>query len=325
MGATVFAAGLLVFVVQLRPDYLHPTELGTDVATYLAAGQRVIDGHRIYELMPGDRPLHIWPPYWTAALVGPPTIAVLWAPIAAWLPPVVSMFAWWIAVLVSTAVVYLRTILKGPPLVILAAGLLSMSVVITGLSGNVNGLLIAGLSAVWFLARDRASTRANVAIGIIIAIAGAIKLSPLYFGLWLLSQRRWIAALACAAAGCVILLLTLIVAGLDSIRAYFDLAASTASGGVTPLSIGGILQSIGLPHAVVVAAPLGTAAVTALLAFLTRRRPALAFSIVAIGSTFAVPVVRIESLSMLLVALIPWTGPAGRASPAQSASSGSTS
>jgi len=46
-----------------------------------------------------------------------------------------------------------------------------------------------------------------------------------------------------------------------------------------------------------------------------RRHAKTAFSVVAVGATLAVPVVRFETLSLLLVALIPWTNTARYKSP----------
>jgi hypothetical protein len=170
-----------------------------------------------------------------------------------------------------------------------------------------NGLLIGGLCAMWFVSQRLPTTRRDVAIGFVIALATALKFGPAIFGLWLLAMGRWRAAATTAVAGAAIALVTVIVAGPDILPTYLRLAADTATGGVTPYSAGGILQGLGLPHAVVVAAPVLVAVICGALAFVLRRHPAAAFSIVAIGVTFALPVVRFESLSFLFVALVPWT------------------
>ena len=308
MFVLLFTTFALVLFVQLRPDYLHPTEVGTDVSTYLAAGQRLVAGHDIYSLRPGDRPVPIWPEFWTVPLVGPPTIAVLWAPLAI-LPPLLAIWAWWLATFAATAAVFVWTVVRGHLLVVVAAGLLSFSTIITGVSGNVNGLLIGALAAVWLLSQGPRSTGRDVAIGVLVAIATSVKIGPALFGLWLLALGRWRAAAAAAAAGAVIALLTLVAAGPEIVPTYLRLAADTATRGVTPLSAGGMLQSLGLPQAIVVAAPVAVALITAAIAVAVRRHPRAAFSVIAIGATFAVPVVRFESLSVLLLALIPWTHP----------------
>ena len=301
----VFAAFALVWIVRLRPDYLQPTQLGTDVATYFAAGQRLLAGHDLYALVPGDRPLPIWPPYWTVPLVGPPTTAVIWAPLAL-LPPFVVMAGWWFFVLLTTAAVFTWTVIRGTTLVAILAACLSLSTIITALSGNVNGLLIGAFVVVWYLADKPATTRRDIAIGILIALATAVKIGPVVFGIWLLAIGRWRAAAATIAAGLVIAGVTLVAAGPGIVAEYLKVAADTANGGVTSLSVGGLLQALGLPNSVVAAAPLGVVALAGALAVLLRRHRRRAFSIVAVGATFAVPVIRFETLSMLLVALAPW-------------------
>lgn len=315
MFVLVFTAFALVLFVQLRPDYLHPTELGTDVSTYLAAGQRLVAGHEIYTMSPGDRPVPIWPPFWTVPLVGPPTIAVLWALPAAILPPFVAIFAWWLAAFAATAAIYVWTIVRGHLLVVVAAGILSFSTIITGLTGNVNGLLIGALAAVWFLSQGPPTTRRDLAIGILVAIAASIKIGPALFGIWLLALGRWHAGAAAIGAGAVIALLTVIVAGPDVVPTYLRIAADTASGGVTPYSAGGILEGLGLPRTIVVLAPAGVAVICGALAVALRHNPRAAFSVVAVGATFAVPVVRFETLSVLVLALLPWTVVRPRADP----------
>jgi alpha-1,2-mannosyltransferase len=316
MFTLVFTAFALVLIVSLRPDYVHPTELGTDVATYFAAGQRLLAGHEIYALSPGDRPVPIWPPFWTVPLVGPPTIAVIWAPLVALVPPIVSIYGWWLAAFLVTTAVFVWTVLRGHVLVAVAAAALSFATIITGLTGNMNGLLIGALCAMWFVSQRSPTTRRDVAIGFVVALAAALKFGPAIFGLWLLAMGRWRAAAAAAVAGVAIALVTVIVAGPDIVPTYLSLAADTATGGVTPYSAGGILQGLGLPHGVVVAAPVLVAVICGALAFVLRRHPAVVFSIVAIGVTFALPVVRFESLSFLFVALIPWTR--GRRAPGSS-------
>ncbi len=306
MFVLVFSAFALVLFVQLRPDYLHPTEIGTDVGTYFAAGQRLVTGHEIYTLSPGDRPVPIWPEFWTVPLVGPPTIAVLWALPAAIFPPIIAIYVWWLAAFAATAAIYVWTIVRGHLLVVIAAGILSFSTIITALSGNVNGLLIGGLAAVWFLTQEPPTTRRDVAIGFLVALATAVKIGPALFGIWLLAMGRWRAAAAAVVAGIAIALVTLVVAGPDIIPTYLRLAADTANR-VTSFSAGGILQGLGLPQAIVVLAPAAVAVICGALAIALRRNPRAAFSIVAVGAAFAVPVVRFETLSVLLLVLIPWT------------------
>src|SRR3954451_3473833 len=54
----------------------------TDATTYLAAGERLNAGHDLYKLGPGDRPVLEIPGLYSAPLLSPPPIAVMWRPIA---------------------------------------------------------------------------------------------------------------------------------------------------------------------------------------------------------------------------------------------------
>ncbi|HTC85514.1 MAG TPA: glycosyltransferase family 87 protein [Candidatus Acidoferrum sp.] len=311
----VFTAIALAWIVRLRPDYLQPTQLGTDVGTYFAAGQRLLAGHDLYTLAPGDRPVPIWPPYWSVPLVGPPTTGVLWAPLAALLPPVLAIYAWWGAAFVATATVFVWLVVRGQAFVVIGAGLLSLSTIITALTGNVNGLLIGGFVAIWILAQGPPSTRRDVAIGIVIALATALKIGPAVFGIWLIATRRWRAVVATIVTGIIIGAVTILAAGPGVIGEYLRIASDTADAGVTSLSAGGILQSLGAPDALVKAAPLEVVALAGVIALGFRKHQGVAFSIVAVGATFAVPVVRFETLSMLLVAMAPWVRPRDGISP----------
>ena len=301
----VLTALALAWIVQLRPDYVQPTQLGTDVGTYFAAGQRLLAGHDLYALAPGDRPVPIWPPFWSVPLVGPPTTAVIWAPIAA-LMPFFAMSGWWFVSFMTTSAVYVWTVIRGTTLVAILAACLSLSTIITALTGNVNGLLIGAFFLIWVLAGKPATTRRDVSIGLLVALGTALKIGPIVFGVWLLAIGRWRAAVAAVVAGLVIATVTILAAGPGIVSEYLHVAADTANGGVTSLSVGGILQAFGLPDSVVVAAPLVVLALAGILALVLRKHRGVAFSIVAVGATFAVPVVRFETFSMLLVALAPW-------------------
>src|SRR5688572_26142730 len=91
-ASVALAVGTLLAIVALRfPFGLIPG----DAFTYLAAGERLNAGHILYGLSPGDRPIHVEPPYWTVPLVTPPIIGVVWRPPAAFIgEPAIGV--WWL-------------------------------------------------------------------------------------------------------------------------------------------------------------------------------------------------------------------------------------
>ena len=59
-----------------------PTRPGSDAWNYLAAGERLNAGHPLYALSAGRPTVPLAPPYWSVPLLAPPPIAVLWRPLA---------------------------------------------------------------------------------------------------------------------------------------------------------------------------------------------------------------------------------------------------
>ena len=86
---------LLQTVLWLRPDLLNPAQIGTDGSNYYAAGERLNAGHQLYQLQAGDRPVanSDQPNPWSAPLLSPPPIAVVWR-VLALLPGDLSKYLW---------------------------------------------------------------------------------------------------------------------------------------------------------------------------------------------------------------------------------------
>lgn len=142
--------------------------LGQDANTYLAAGERLNVGHTLYgPLLLGDRPVLLGPPYWTAPLVSPPLIAVLWRPFAFPL----GLAGWMFVDAVAVIGVAAYALLKRLPLLVLVA---SMGIGLQVAAGNVGGFLAGGLLILW-TKRDRPW------VGALLAVMIAIKLLPVTF------------------------------------------------------------------------------------------------------------------------------------------------
>jgi hypothetical protein len=136
-----------------------------DATTYLAAGERLNLGHSLYgPLLPGDRAVLLGPPYWTAPLVSPPLIAVLWRPVANELGLAVWMALDAAAILAACAYVLVR----GRPMLLLIC---SLAIGLQIATGNVAGFLVGGMVLLW-TRRDRPW------IGAVLATMIAVKLLP---------------------------------------------------------------------------------------------------------------------------------------------------
>lgn len=68
---------VLGLILGLQILYFQPGFVPGDAFAYLAAGERLNDGHLLYALSPGDRPVVLKPPYWRIPFVSPPLLAVL--------------------------------------------------------------------------------------------------------------------------------------------------------------------------------------------------------------------------------------------------------
>jgi hypothetical protein len=322
------AAVLTVFLVYLAALYRgtpwlsDPTTVGSDVSNYYAAGQRLNDGHDLYRLQPGDLPVPVQPPYYTAPLVSPPPVAVAWRPLAL-LPRDLAIRAWWaVAVLAAVATTVWFTGL-GSLVVTLAVLALSTELAITALSANINTFLLAGFAAVWL---GRRSGQPAL-VGSLVAIAVAVKILPILLVLWLLVGRRWTEIAWFAGVGAVIGVVSLLGAGLGAHFDWLEVARQTGTQGIAPASLPGVLQALGASSAVFgLVIPL-TLVVGAVAIVVLRDRPGPAFAAAIVAMVLANPAVHDGSYAMLLPALLPLARPlvtAGRstAASAQQAQSG---
>ena len=285
MALIAIAAIGLTAVLQAN-GLSHDSTYG-DPWNYLAAGERLNAGHALYALAPGDRPVVLMPPYWNAPLLSPPTIAVVWRPLA--MVGDASMTLWMVAnvLAIAAAIVLLCRSLDVVPL--LAVALVSPALGMLAWSGNVNGLVLLGM-VVLYARRD-----SPVIAGILLAALVATKLTPVYLAVWLISTKRW-AALGWMLGGLAVLAVaTAIVAGPGS---FSEWLTATASAAPSPLSVA---QLLGLTP-LVVAVALG--AVVVLAAAIIPGRGA--FAVAAVASAVATPALYFQALALLCAAAAPW-------------------
>ena len=283
-----------------------------DALVYLAAGERLNDGHELYRLVPGDRPVGFKPPFWNVPLLSPPLIAVIWRPLAA-LPNEIGPYVWWIATIGAVAGTIAAMIRRRPFLTSAAVLVLMFPLVYEIGVGNVNALLLLGTVLAWKLAVDRRDTAAGAIVGTMVAI----KLTPAVLVWWFLTQRRWTAVGAAAAAGLVALVVGVLGAGWQAHLEYIDIVRTTTTLGTSDLSVGGMARFVGVSEEVASLLPRVALVAGLALTWLVRSRPHAAFAVAVATVVLGSPVVNINWFAYLLAALAPAVWPLRR--PAETA------
>lgn len=209
-AATVFLGVALVFVFFARPA--RKVWHGNDYAVYHAAGRVILEGGDPYTAHSEDGRPYIYPP----------TLAVLMAPISL-LPERVGGLLWLVAKLLLLAWC-LRTLSRHlvPIVGVPAWGVPALALAV--LYTIVDNELCNGQADLWVLGcivyafqailRTR-ETRAGLAI----ALAAALKVTPLFLGLWLL-RRRSVRGLVGLAAGLVLFLFVVPALAMGPARAW---------------------------------------------------------------------------------------------------------
>lgn len=291
-------------VVAIQVIYFTRGLIPGDSFTYLASGERLNAGHALYALSPGDRPVGFEPPFFTVPLLSPPPIAVLFRPLAA-LPNELGVYIWWIATIVALAAVVLWMLRERPILVGLAVLLLSFPIVYQVGVGNLNGLIVAGIVLGWWLL----TRRREVAAGAVFALMTAFKITPGVFLWWLLTQRRWSAVRAFVATGLLVLVVSVLGAGISAHLEYLGIMRQTATAGTTYLSLAGAARFVGIPEAIANVLPTLALVVGAALIWLLRDRPGAAYVVAVVTMIAGSPVVQITWFTILLAALAPVVWP----------------
>jgi len=199
VALTVAAAVFLVFLVKSN-DVLG------DATNYLAAGERLNAGHRLYGLSPGDRDILLWNGH---VFLSPPFIAVIWRPLAVLGPWVIV--PWSIVSAVALAWAIWMTWRDHP--LVTSALVICLAVPMAWMLGvgNVNGFLMAG--TVVAVRRPRWA-------GVVIGVMAAVKVWPLLLALALIRRRRTALELIATVAICAVV--SLLGAGWASHVAYLS-------------------------------------------------------------------------------------------------------
>jgi hypothetical protein len=305
-SALVFWIGILVWVpVLLRPDLIRPADIGSDSSNYVAAAERLVEGHSIYALEPGDRPVpQDNPPEWSGPILSPPTVATAWAALT-WLPAPIQFHLTWALGLAAATALGLFLVMRLRPAALLLSLIALYPLGVVAWSGNLNALLAPALAVVWLaFKRDRTGATDGL-VGVLVGLAAVLKLGPVILVWWLITQRRWWAVTAAVATGLVLLGATALLGGTSAFTDYLQLLGS-AGAAPSPLSLPGLAAAAGFEPIVGYGAIVVLAAATALAMFVLRDRPGLTFALAVLCSLVIVTIVRIETLVVGIAALTPW-------------------
>lgn len=300
--ARAYVAGVVGLLVALQLVYFQRGLVPGDAFVYLAAGERLNEGHPLYALSASDRPADINPDYWRIPLVSPPLIAVLWRPLAHLGDA--GPYAWWVAqvaALLASVGVLLR---RRPVLTATALLLLSVPFVYEFAVGNVNSFLLVALLAAWrAFAAGRPATSGGLA-----AVASAVKVTPIFVGWWAVVTGGRSALVALLGTGVVALLVSLAGAGLENHLAYVSALAGGAVS-FSPLSLGGMLRFLGVSESMTRIVVAAVAAGAVLLIWRLRNRPDRGFQVAVVAMIAASPAVSINWFVLLLALLAPLAWP----------------
>ena len=262
------------------------TQVGYDAITYLAAGERLNDGHLLYALQAGDRYVAANPPYWTAPLLYPPLVGVLWRPLAA-LPGMSGVWFY----LVADAIAMLWAtfyVLRGlRPMAIAAVAACSIGIGLQLTIGNIAGFFVAGMVLCWVY-RDRPW------VGAIIGLMVVLKITPAVFVIWLIGQANWRALAWCVGAIAVGLAVGIAGAGIDAHIAYLDVLRSAVP---QPWSLSGMT---GIGALTSIAQVVGCVVI-----LLTRRNPAMSYRAAVLTMVLGSPAIGFQTPALLLALAAP--------------------
>jgi hypothetical protein len=296
--------GMLVVILAI---YFDRGFVPGDALVYLASGERLNAGHLLYALSPGDRIIAVKPPYWTVPTLSPPLMGVLFRPLAI-LPPDDGAYVWWFATIATIAATLVALVRRTPILTSVAVLVLSVPLAYEIGVGNVNAILLACSIGTWY-----AATRGHDRIaGVLVAFMVMVKVWPITLAWWLLIQRRWAAIWTGLAAGVILLVISLLGAGLGSYSAYLQVVRDTVSVGTSDLSLAGLARAIGFSGSIAVLVPWLVFLGSTSLAWVFRQRPGVSYCLCVVAMVLGSSVVNINSYALLLATLAPaaWPVPA---------------
>jgi hypothetical protein len=298
-GVAAIAAILLAVAAAAWSGFLGSP---TDAYVYLAAGERLNAGHALYALEPGDRIIGLNPPYWSVPFLSPPLLGVLWRPLA--LAGVPGMLVGWMLAAVAMLAVIGIVTRRHPGAGLAAVVVLFVPIGIQLGLGNVNAFIALGLVVAW-LGRDRPAI-----VGSAIALMAGVKILPIVLAVWLAATGRWRGLAWFVGASGVLVVVSLVGAGLDAHVDYLGVMFTTAAVGSSELSVAGIARGVGVPADLARWAPWAVLGVGIVGIAALRLRDGLSFATAGVLLILASPVIHGYWLAMLvgvLISLGSWT------------------
>ena len=307
VGVVIWFGLLANMILIARPDLLHPADFGSDTSNYVAFGERLVDRGQLYALSPGDRPVPADnPPTWTVPILSPPQMAIPWAAMTP-MPDAVRFYLQWVIGVAGTIAVGILFIRRAPVLLLVVTLPFLKGLALTAWSGNVNALIAPAAMLTWWAGREHSHRFGVIATGAMAATFGVVKIGPTLLWAWLIGRRPLDAiAGGLLAVGALTGVVVLLV-GMQPFQDYLRIAVGSATD-PSALSFTGVLTGLGMPTVIARVIWLGAAAALGVTAFLSRRSPRIALAAAAAGLVLLTPIVRSESLALVLVvAGTPWT------------------
>ena len=122
-------------------------------------------------------------------------------------------------------------------------------------------------------------------------------------------ERRWTALRWAIATGLVVLVISVLGAGLDAHLRYLGIVRETAAQGARPLSLAGMAIFLGAPTGIANLVPTLALAAGVAAAAILRKRPDLAFVATVLAMILGAPTISINWFIYLLACLAPVAWP----------------
>jgi glycosyl transferase family 87 len=299
----VLGPAILLLAAGLVALFSYVGSVPVDSYAYLAAGERLNDGHELYAVGEGDRPVAV-PPYQPIPLPYPPLIAVVWRPLAS-IPGELGLTIWWTASIAATIAAIVLLYERRPRLTVLAVAIMAVPLTVIMGVGNVDTFRLLMTIGAWLLVRRGMISAAAVLIGPL----AVVKLTPAILGVWLVARYpRSIVPLAVATA--VAALVSVLGAGIAEHIRYLEVAGGIFGDGQWNLSLAGLARLAGLgDEGARIMQYVGTAVLVVVVALLAGPRPGLSFAIAVAATAFAAPAGGWHTFAILLACLAPVAWP----------------
>lgn len=295
VARVVGAATGIIFIAVILGWWLTTRPFPGDTWNYVQAGLRLARGEPLYahvDLGPGYAPV---------AIFSPPLIGVMFRPIVTMLGVEDAMKTWVVLMAICELVAIGWLVLRTPVVAGPAVAVLSLTIALTIVVGNIDAFVLLMLLVVWRFHRyDRQLTA-----GGLLGVLTSLKLTPAALVWWALVTGRW-RTTAAALAVCAGLAVVTVIGSEPGIFAQFvSVSATNYSGAQGPASLAALGRFLGLEPALAAWLPrLGLVAGLCSV-FILRHHPRAAWAAAVCTMVAGSPVAAWHSPALLLAALAP--------------------